>query len=61
MSLDVRRIHIIGGPGSGKTTLAGYLAQAIGASCYDLDVVGYEGGSGARRPLDVRRLRGRIE
>jgi adenylate kinase family enzyme len=54
MSSEVRRIHIIGGPGSGKTTLARLLAQEIGAPCYDLDAVGYEGGAGARRPLDVK-------
>ena len=49
-----RRIHIIGGPGSGKTTLARQAAARLGAPCYELDVVGYEGGAGAERPLEVR-------
>lgn len=47
------RIHIIGGPGSGKTTLANQLVARLGAPVYDLDIVAFEGGAGARRPLDL--------
>lgn len=50
----VRRIHILGGPGSGKTTLARMLAASLGAPAYDLDTVGYEQGAGAKLPLQRR-------
>ncbi len=50
----MQRIHIIGGTGSGKTTLARKLGIHLGIPFYDLDEVGYEGGSGAKRPIDVR-------
>ena len=49
-----RRIHIIGGPGSGKTTLARRLATKLDAPCCNLDEIGYEGGAGAKRPLDAK-------
>lgn len=48
------RIHIIGGPGSGKTTLARRLATRLDVPFYELDVIGWEGGAGAARPLEVR-------
>ncbi len=50
----MQRIHIIGGTGSGKTTLARKLGTRLGITFYDLDEVGYEGGFDAKRPLDVR-------
>lgn len=50
----LRRIHIIGGAGSGKTTLARRLAELIDAPAYDLDAIGYEKGAGAARPLELR-------
>ncbi len=50
----VHRIHIVGGPGSGKTTIALELGRMLEVPIYDLDEVGYEGGAGDRRPLDVR-------
>lgn len=50
----MQRIHIIGGTGSGKTTLARKIGTRLGIPFYDLDEVGYEGGFGAPRPLDVR-------
>ena len=49
-----RRVHIIGGPGSGKTTLAGQLAARLKTSAYNLDEVGYEGGNGPQRPPAAR-------
>ena len=48
------RIHIVGGPGGGKTTIALELGRMLDVPIYDLDEVGYEGGAGDRRPLDVR-------
>lgn len=54
MKQNLKKVHIIGGPGSGKTFLARQLAQQVKVSAYDLDVVGYEGGSGPKRALDLR-------
>ena len=48
------RIHIIGGPGSGKTTLARRLAARLDVPFYEMDVIGWEGGAGAARPLEAR-------
>jgi adenylate kinase family enzyme len=53
---DWRRIHIIGGAGSGKTTLARSLAAHRSAPVYDLDQVAYEGGAGAKRSLSARLM-----
>ena len=50
----IQRIHIIGGTGSGKTTLARKIGTRLNIPFYDLDEVGYEGGFGAPRPLNVR-------
>lgn len=50
-----KRIHIIGCAGSGKTTLARRLSVRLGAPCFELDAVGYENGSGAKRPLELRQ------
>lgn len=46
---------MIGGPGSGKTTLARRLGAAAGLPVHDLDAVGGEGGAGPKRALAVRR------
>src|SRR4051812_11565326 len=49
-----QRIHIIGGPGSGKTTLARRLSARLSVPAYDLDTIAYESGAGRKRPLDMR-------
>jgi len=50
-----RRVHIIGGPGSGKTTLARRLGAELGLPVYHLDEVAFEGPDFAKSPLDQRR------
>lgn len=47
-------VHIVGGPGSVKTTLAHEIADRLSTPCVDLDEVAYEGGSGSRRPRQRR-------
>jgi chloramphenicol 3-O-phosphotransferase len=49
-----RKIFIVGGPGSGKTTLGSVVARAIDAPLFELDTVGYESGVGAERPMADR-------
>lgn len=49
-----RRIHIIGGAGAGKTTLARQIAARLGVSAYDLDEIAYEGGAGPAISIAVR-------
>ena len=49
-----RRVHIIGGPGSGKTTLAKKLGEYVQAPVYELDKIAFEGPDFAARPLDLR-------
>ena len=54
MQHRAHRIHIVGGPSSGKTTVAIELGRRLDVPTYGLDEVGYEGGAGDRRPLDAR-------
>lgn len=49
-----RRIHIIGGPASGKTTLARQVGVRLGVEVYDLDAIAYQDDAGDQRPLDGR-------
>ncbi|GAA4212789.1 AAA family ATPase [Actinocatenispora rupis] len=41
----MRRVLVVGGPGSGKTTLARTLATALGVPHHDLDRVAYRAGA----------------
>lgn len=52
-----RRVHIVGGPGSGKTTLARRIGALVQAPAYDLDEVAYDGGAGRKRTLEERLAR----
>ncbi len=49
-----KRIHIIGGPGAGKTTLALRLGRLLGAEPYKLDEIAYARDPEIRQPLSVR-------
>jgi hypothetical protein len=48
-----QRVHVIGGMGSGKTTVARQVSQYLSAPFYELDRVAYV--AGVKRPADVRR------
>jgi adenylate kinase family enzyme len=48
------RIHIIGGPGNGKSTLARKLGTLLHLPVYDLDRIAFEGQDFFERPLQVR-------
>lgn len=43
MREPVSRIHVIGGPGTGKSTLARRLGQMYGLPVHELDQIAYEG------------------
>lgn len=47
----MNRIHVIGGPGSGKTTFARKLGEDGSRPVIELDTIGYEGGAGQKRTL----------
>lgn len=50
-----QRIHVVGGPGSGKTTLARSLAAALGEQVHGLDeIFRLGGGNGPLRPAAER-------
>jgi adenylate kinase family enzyme len=46
------RVHITGGPGSGKTTVANKVAALLGVAAFDLDLVAWDGDS--ERPPSLR-------
>ena len=50
----MQRILIVGGAGSGKTTLARKLGTYLNIPFHDSDEVGYEGGFGAPRARNVQ-------
>ena len=45
MGFPIQRIHIVGGPGSGKTTLARALALRFGTTAHDLDDIALSEGT----------------
>src|SRR5829696_4452767 len=48
------RIHIIGGPGSGKTTLARELGTFLGIELHELDHIAFTGPDFTERPFPER-------
>lgn len=53
-SANLRRIHIIGGPGSGKTTLARKIGAYLGIEIYELDQIAFTGPDYVERPFPDR-------
>jgi len=48
------RIHVVGGPGSGKTFLAHQIGARLGIPIYELDSIAFEGPDFVKRPLSER-------
>lgn len=51
---NLMRIHIIGGPGSGKTTLAREIGAHLGIEIHELDQIAFTGPDYRERPLSKR-------
>lgn len=51
---NLMRIHVIGGPGSGKTTLAREIGAYLGIEVHELDQIAFTGPDYAERPLPER-------
>ena len=49
-----RRIHIVGGPGAGKSTLARRLASKLDTESHKLDDIAFDPQTGAAKPLSSR-------
>jgi adenylate kinase family enzyme len=47
----LKRIHIVGGPGSGKTTLAHQIGARLGIEVYELDLIAFTGPEYSERAL----------
>lgn len=54
------RIHIIGGPGSGKTYLARRLSELYGIPCYDLDDIFWDKSSDTYGQRNAPRVRDQL-
>ena len=52
--MRARRIHVVGGPGAGKSTLAQRLASKLGIEPHKLDDIAFDPKTGAARPLSSR-------
>jgi adenylate kinase family enzyme/ribosomal protein S27AE len=50
----LKRIHIVGGPGSGKTTLAHEIGTRLGIEVYELDLIAFTGPDYIQRTLSER-------
>lgn len=50
----LKRIHIIGGPGSGKTTLAHKIGSRLGIEVHELDLIAFTGPDYMQRELSER-------
>jgi adenylate kinase family enzyme len=48
------KVHIVGGPGSGKATLAARLGRWLDVPVHDLDAIAYDS-RGRQRDLEQRR------
>ena len=57
--MSVRRIHITGGPGAGKSRLAARLSQRLGLPVHDLDSIALELQADMPKPLDFDVLMAR--
>ena len=51
---QARRIHVIGGPGAGKSTLARCLASKLGTEAHKLDDIVFDPQTGTARPPSSR-------
>jgi adenylate kinase family enzyme len=40
--MTISKVHITGGPGSGKTTLSRQIAASLNVACYELDALALE-------------------
>lgn len=49
------RVHIIGGPGTGKSTMAHTLGRMLALPVFDLDKIAFEGREFRPRPLTAKR------
>ena len=54
LAMRARRIHVVGGPGAGKSTLARRLASKLDIEPLKLDDIAFDPQTGAARPLPSR-------